>query len=144
MAGPKWRRQPSGFEILQDDTSRQSSYADDPRFFLRRCKSDLAVFTDLLSGDLSEDVCAELLVEFITLSGGLGGDRLVFEAIATQDADKQEIAATFDRISAIAKSAAALSRRTPYNSYLNPNGYKWDAVVELQPATDFKRNSSLH
>ena len=144
MAGFEWQRQPSGLGFRQDEMSWQGSYADDPRFFLRRCKSDLAVFTDVLSGDLSEDLCAEILAEFIALSGGLVGDRLVFEAIAPKDALKQEIVDTFNRISAIAKSAAALSERTPSNSYLHPNGHKWDAVVELQPATDSKRDRLLH
>jgi len=129
-----WTYQKNGLGLREDEFSWQGSVENDPRFFVRRSKDEPEKVTDLLFGKLSDDAVEPLLAEFLRLSGGISGKRLVFTSIGRRDDSHDATVATFGRVVRVGTNVVLLSGRLVKNSFLDQEGNHWNAVLELQAA----------
>ena len=127
-----WKLQKSGLVLREDEFSWQGSIKSDPGFFLRRSKEETEKVTDLLFGKLSDDVVEPLLAEFLRLSGGIGGKRLVFTNIGRRGDSHEATVATFDRVTRVGTNVVVLSCGLVANKFLDQEGNHWNAVLEPQ------------
>ncbi|MDF2232418.1 hypothetical protein P2H44_07625 [Albimonas sp. CAU 1670] len=130
-----WTYRKSGLGLRDDDFSWQGSAEIDPRFFLRRSKTEPKKITDLILGNLPDNKIETLLAEFLMATGGLMDDCLIFTSIGTKSDKHDDTVATFDRIASISSKSAALAGRTTENIFLDPDGDYWNAVLILRPAS---------
>ncbi len=127
-----WTYQKSGLGLREDEFSWQGSVESDPRFFLRRSKDEPEKVTDLLFGELSDDTAEAMLAEFLRLSGGIRGKRLVFTRISRRGDSHDATVATFDRVARVGTNAVVLSGWLVNNRFLDQDGNHWNAVLELR------------
>jgi hypothetical protein len=128
-----WKARPSGLKLREDDFSWQGAVESEPRFFLRRSKDEPEKISDLLFGQLTDDVVELLLAEFMRKSGGISGSRLVFTGIGKRDDSHDATVAMFDRIAKIGTNAVVLAGRIVISRFLDQDGNRWNVVLELQP-----------
>lgn len=126
-----WTYQKSGLCLHEDEFSWQGNVEVDPRFFVRRSKNEPEKVTDLIFGQVSDDAVGPLLAEFLQLSGGIHGNRLVFCSIGRRDDSHDATVVAFDRVVRIGTNVLSMSGRSLKNSFLDQDGSHWNAVFDL-------------
>jgi len=131
MYGSTWEQQKSGLAIREDEFSWQASFKSDPRFFLRRIKAEPQKFTDVLLGDVNDDISSMLLSEFLEKTGWMNWDYVIFEGIGKVDDDYPKTVASFDRIVSVSKPAFEAIGDQVQNSFLKKDADRWNVVLSL-------------
>lgn len=131
MIGPKWTYQPSGLGLRQDEFSIQASLQKDRRFYLRRDRREPWVFTDLNFGDVSDNELPELLMEFISMSGGLQSPTVTVTDIARLDDEKEVVAARYDRIVAAFQNAVGIVGFDVQDVKLDKSKRRFNVIFQL-------------
>lgn len=130
MPGFNWQACGDLMLLREDEFSWQGAHPHDKRFFLRRSKQNPDHMTDVLLGSIGVLEAASILSQFWEATGGLGR-RLVLTEFADHFGNHELVVAEFDRLIGVAREAIRISGGTVTNSFLQPNGRKWDAVIEL-------------
>ncbi|WP_131822028.1 hypothetical protein [Salipiger thiooxidans] len=136
MFGPNWETLSNGLAVRVDDFSWQGSFREDPRFFLRRDKSQPDRITDCLFGEVPDDQAAMLLAEFISYSGLPASSRLTFSRISDIHAAHEETVSKHDRTAKVARLALESLGIPVVTFYLEQSNLYWDTVLLLGTTTN--------